>query len=75
MKGEQQQEEEEEEGGISAPLVLSQERREEVRRRFHSLEEHLKKLQVTEKGGDEQKESWDLEEEMNNINYDWDKDG
>ncbi|XP_067093468.1 LOW QUALITY PROTEIN: rho guanine nucleotide exchange factor 1 [Osmerus mordax] len=43
MKGEP-----EEEGGISAPLVLSQERREEVRRRFHSLEEHLKKLQGIE---------------------------
>ncbi|XP_046896207.1 rho guanine nucleotide exchange factor 1b isoform X2 [Hypomesus transpacificus] len=48
MKGEQQQEEEEEEGGISAPLVLSQERREEVRRRFLSLEEQLKKLQGIE---------------------------
>ena len=35
-----------EEQSISAPLVLSQERMEEVCRRFHTLQEHLKRLQV-----------------------------
>uniref|UniRef100_A0A1A8FC88 Rho guanine nucleotide exchange factor (GEF) 1b n=1 Tax=Nothobranchius korthausae TaxID=1143690 RepID=A0A1A8FC88_9TELE len=35
-------------GSISAPLVLSQERMEEVLRRFGSLEEHLKRLQTVE---------------------------
>ncbi|XP_020795991.1 rho guanine nucleotide exchange factor 1b isoform X1 [Boleophthalmus pectinirostris] len=33
---------------ISAPMVLSQERMEEVCRRLHSLEKHLKKLQAVE---------------------------
>ncbi|XP_055083528.1 rho guanine nucleotide exchange factor 1b isoform X1 [Periophthalmus magnuspinnatus] len=33
---------------ISAPMVLSQERMEEVCRRLHSLEKHLKKLQTVE---------------------------
>ncbi|XP_054597090.2 rho guanine nucleotide exchange factor 1 isoform X2 [Nothobranchius furzeri] len=35
-------------GSISAPLVLSQERMEEVLRRFGILEEHLKRLQTVE---------------------------
>ena len=38
----------EEDGGISAPLVLSKERMEEVRRRLHTLEEQLARLQVRE---------------------------
>ncbi|XP_076008666.1 rho guanine nucleotide exchange factor 1 isoform X2 [Genypterus blacodes] len=38
----------EEERNISAPLVLSRERREEVCRRLHSLEEHIKRLQAVE---------------------------
>ncbi|XP_029306954.1 rho guanine nucleotide exchange factor 1 [Cottoperca gobio] len=37
-----------EERSITAPLVLSQERREEVCRRLHSLEEQLKRLQTVE---------------------------
>lgn len=36
----------EDERSISAPLRLSQERMEEVCRRLHSLQEHLKRLQV-----------------------------
>ncbi|XP_061573178.1 rho guanine nucleotide exchange factor 1b isoform X2 [Cololabis saira] len=35
-------------GSISAPLVLSQERKEEVCRRLHSLEKQLKRLQIVE---------------------------
>ncbi|XP_044064706.1 rho guanine nucleotide exchange factor 1b isoform X3 [Siniperca chuatsi] len=38
----------EEERSISAPLVLSQERMEEVCRRLHSLQKHLKRLQTVE---------------------------
>ncbi|XP_073340851.1 rho guanine nucleotide exchange factor 1 isoform X4 [Pagrus major] len=38
----------EEERSISAPLVLSQERMEEVCRRLHSLQDHLKRLQTVE---------------------------
>ncbi|XP_063735902.1 rho guanine nucleotide exchange factor 1b isoform X2 [Eleginops maclovinus] len=38
----------EEERSITAPLVLSQERMEEVCRRLHSLEDHLKRLQTVE---------------------------
>ncbi|XP_010739689.3 rho guanine nucleotide exchange factor 1 isoform X1 [Larimichthys crocea] len=38
----------EEDRSISAPLVLSQERKEEVCRRLHSLQEQLKRLQTIE---------------------------
>nr|XP_046256385.1 rho guanine nucleotide exchange factor 1b isoform X2 [Scatophagus argus] len=38
----------EDDRSISAPLVLSQERKEEVCRRLHSLQEQLKKLQAIE---------------------------
>lgn len=40
----------ENEKSFSAPLVMSQERMEEVCRRLHSLEEQLKRLQVSTRG-------------------------
>lgn len=43
----------EEESSISAPMVLSQEMMEEVCRRLHSLQKHVKRLQVR---GDKQRE-------------------